>query len=192
LPQNRFLILLSSRISHEKDPETVLHAVSIARSRGLDAVLLNMSGGFRDFLGLARSLHLPESEQWVLGRPAAHPMSELAAFYQSADCLALASLSEGLGLAPLEALACGIPAVCTAVGGLRSNLEGYARLTPRRDPEVMANEFLWVAGNQQAARRQALAGREFVVENWSRERAFGELAQILATCSQPPSELAEG
>ena len=38
LPRDKFLIVLPSRISHEKDPETVLQPVAIARDRGLDAV----------------------------------------------------------------------------------------------------------------------------------------------------------
>src|SRR5262249_31696384 len=50
LPADKFLIVLASRISHEKDPETVLEAVSLARARGLDAVLLNLGGGYHDFI----------------------------------------------------------------------------------------------------------------------------------------------
>src|SRR5688572_7500201 len=46
IPPEKFLIVLASRISHEKDPETVLLAVAGARARGLDAVLLNLGGGY--------------------------------------------------------------------------------------------------------------------------------------------------
>ncbi len=56
LPHDKFLVVLSSRISHEKDPETVLRAVAIARERGLDAVVLNLGGGHREFLALAARL----------------------------------------------------------------------------------------------------------------------------------------
>src|SRR5713226_8826526 len=56
LPSDKFIILFSSRISHEKDPETVLSATGIARERGLDALVLNIGGGWREFLGLAESL----------------------------------------------------------------------------------------------------------------------------------------
>lgn len=179
LPTDAFVVFLSSRISHEKDPETVLRAVSLARSRGINAVLLNLGGGYQDFLRLAREVAGPGGDQWVIGRPAAHPTKELAAYYQASDCLAQASLAEGLGLSPLEAMACGTPAVCTAVGGLGANLNGYARMTPRRDHEAMARELLWVAENRLAARKQALDGREFVIREWNREKAFAELAGIL-------------
>jgi glycosyltransferase involved in cell wall biosynthesis len=94
--------------------------------------------------------------------------------------VAQASLAEGLGLSPLEALACGVPAVCTAVGGLAANLNGYARLIPRGDFQKMAGELAWVAAHPQAARAQALEGRQFVIYQWSREKAFQCLADVIA------------
>ena len=184
LPVDPFIIFLSSRISHEKDPETVLHAVAIARSRGLNAMLLNMGGGYQEFLRLARRVVGHDADRWILARPAAHPITELAEYYQAADCVAQASLSEGLGLSPLEAMACGTPVVCTSVGGLKANLDGYARLTPRSDPESMATELLWVAANPELAREQALTGRDFVIRAWNRQRAFSELSSIFETVRQ--------
>ena len=69
--------------------------------------------------------------------------------------MALASLAEGLGISPrLKSLACGTPVVATAVGGMAVELEGYARLVPRRDAEAMARELLWVAANRDAAARR--------------------------------------
>ena len=61
LPPDKFLIVLSSRISHEKDPETVLRAVALARRRGLDAVLLNLGGGYREFLALPARLGIDDA-----------------------------------------------------------------------------------------------------------------------------------
>lgn len=190
LPLGKFIIFLSSRISHEKDPETVLQAAALARQKGLDAVVINLGGGFQDFLNLARQLVGNDADSWVLGRPAAHPMGELAGYYQAADCLAQASLAEGLGLSPLEALACGTPAVCTAVGGL-THLKGYARLTPKRDPEAMCREFLWLAANRGEARRQASEGREFVVREWSRQKAFTDLAAVFQEVMRPAGTVAQ-
>lgn len=180
LPADAFLIVLASRISHEKDPETVLHAVALARARGLNAVLLNLGGGYEDFLALARSIGLPKHADWVLGRPAAHPMRELADYFRCADLLVQGSLAEGLGLSPLEALACDTPVVATDVGGMAAHLAPYARLTPRCDAPAMAQAILDVAADPAAAREQARQGREYVRANWSRERAFGELHRSLA------------
>jgi hypothetical protein len=68
-------------------------------------------------------------------------------------------------------------------------LKEYARLTPRRDAHAMAAEILWLARNGQAARAQALEGREFIVREWSRERAFAELSNVLRdVCESVSSE----
>ncbi|HEX7955480.1 MAG TPA: glycosyltransferase, partial [Pyrinomonadaceae bacterium] len=179
LPRDRFVIFLSSRISHEKDPETVLRATALARARGLDAVLINLGGGYKDFLRLARELGLQDTESWVLGRPAAHPMTEVADYFRAADVMALGSLAEGAAYSTLEALACGTPVVATDIGGMAVQLKGYARLTPRRDAGAMAEQFLWIAANRAAARAQALEGREYVRRSWNSRKAFADLLAVL-------------
>ena len=187
LPADKFLIILSSRISHEKDPETVLMATAGARAHGLDAMLINVGGGYREFLTLARKLDLPDAETWVVGRPAVHPMRELADYYRAADVLAQASLAEGAGMSPLEALACGTPAVCTAVGGMAQILLGHSRLIPKGNADAMAEQFLWIARNTEEARAEALAGRDYVVREWSRHKAFNDLSKLLHEAAGKPA-----
>ena len=143
-PPGKFVILFPSRISHEKDPETVLKATALARERGLDAVVMNLGGGFQDFLACARALGLPGCEEWVIGRPAVHPMKDLCEYMQAADVVVQASLAEGGGMSPLEALACGTPVVATRVGGMALTLPGIAQLTPPGDAVAMADAFQWV------------------------------------------------
>jgi glycosyltransferase involved in cell wall biosynthesis len=189
LPPDKFVVFLSSRISHEKDPETVLRATALAREQGLDAVVINLGGGYKDFLALADSLQLPEPVRWVLGRPAAHPVFEVADYFRSADVMALASLAEGAAYSTLEALSCGTPVVATAVGGMAVQLKGVARLTPRRDPAAMADEFLWIAANPDEARAQAARGREMVVREWSRQRAFHDLARTINEVASQKSQV---
>jgi glycosyltransferase involved in cell wall biosynthesis len=179
LPADRFLIFFSSRISHEKDPETVLHATAKARARGLDAVVLNLGGGYRDFLELADRLGIPDAADWIIGRPAVHPMKDLCEYFQAADLVIQSSLAEGAAFSTLEALAAGTPLIATDIGGMAVQLKGYAQLTPRRDADAMATAILWVAHHPDEARRQALKGREYVQADWRREKAFGDLKGVL-------------
>jgi glycosyltransferase involved in cell wall biosynthesis len=191
LPLDKFVIFLSSRISHEKDPETVLRATALARAKGLDAVVINLGGGYKDFLQLARELNLEKPEEWVLGRPAAHPVTEVPDYFRSADVMALASLAEGAAYSTLEALACGTSVVCTAVGGMQVQLDGYARLTPRRDAEAMSNEFLWIAAHREQAREQALRGRDYVIREWNSKKAFSDLSAVFQQVVRPRERVAE-
>ena len=178
-PAGKFVILFPSRISHEKDPETVLKATAAARGRGLDAVVMNLGGGFRDFLACAERLGLPGYENWVIGRPAVHPMKNLCEYMQAADVVVQASLAEGGGMSPLEALSCGTPVIATRVGGMALTLPGIAQLVAPGDAAAMADAFEWVSRNIAAARHQALRGREYVEQTWSRDRAFASIATAL-------------
>ena len=75
----------------------MLRAVALARRRGLDAVLLNLGGGYREFLALPARLGIDDASSWLLARPAVHPMKDLADYFRAADALAMASLAEGAG-----------------------------------------------------------------------------------------------
>lgn len=174
-----FLILFSSRISHEKDPETVLLAVAELRRRGIAAVVLNLSGQADQFLRVAQSLALPDPSGWVLARPAVHPHRELPDFFRCADVLVQASLAEGAAYSTLEALACGVPVVATRLGGMELQLEGKAQLTRRRDWREMADALQWVYAHRDRARAQAERGRAYVEENWRSEIAFSDLHRVL-------------
>ena len=115
----------------------------------------------------------------MIGRPAAHPMTEVADYFRAADAMALGSLAEGAAFSTLEALACGTPVVATDIGGMAVQLKGYARLTPRQDAQAMAEQFLWIAAHREEARAQALGGREYVCRHWNRRKAFGDLLAVL-------------
>jgi glycosyltransferase involved in cell wall biosynthesis len=123
----------------------------------------------------------------VLGRPAAHPMIDVADYFRAADAMALASLAEGAAYSTLEALACGTPVVATRVGGMAVQLQGVAQLPPRRDPAAMADAFLWVAEHPAEARAQAMRGRELVQREWSRDKAFDDLRRIIDDCIGRPA-----
>jgi glycosyltransferase involved in cell wall biosynthesis len=179
LPSARFLVLFSSRISHEKDPETVLRAVADARRRGLDAVLLNLGGGWREFIALARSIGIPDCDDWVIGRPAVHPMTAVFDYFRAADAVAMASIAEGAAFSTLEGLACATPTVATAVGGMAVQLDGLARLVQRGDSRAMADALMWIAANPTEARAQATRGRDYVIREWNRAKAFADLRGII-------------
>jgi glycosyltransferase involved in cell wall biosynthesis len=179
LPDDRFLIFFSSRISHEKDPETVLQATALVRREGLDAVVMNLGGGFQDFRNRAKEIGITDAEDWLIGRPAVHPMKDLCEYFQAADVVIQSSLAEGAAFSTLEALACETPVIATDLGGMAVQLAGVAQLTPRRNARAMADAILRVAHHGDEMRAQASKGREYVLANWRREKAFGDLKAVL-------------
>ena len=67
--------------------------------------------------------------------------ADMPRWYRSADLLAAAPWYEPFGLTPLEAMACGVPVVATAVGGLTDTVvDGVTgELVPARDPRALGS-----------------------------------------------------
>ncbi|MGC1211606.1 MAG: glycosyltransferase, partial [Micromonospora sp.] len=67
------------------------------------------------------------------------PREEMGRWYRSADVLVAAPWYEPFGLTPLEAMACGVPVIGTAVGGLIDTvIDGRTGdLVPARDPQAL-------------------------------------------------------
>ena len=64
---------------------------------------------------------------------------ELRDFYRHADLMVYPSLLEGFGLPPIEAIACGTPAVGAATSAIKENLDGVGPLIdPPTDAEAYA------------------------------------------------------
>lgn len=79
-----------------------------------------------------------------------------------ADVLLLPSDIESFGLAALEAMACGVPVVCSRVGGLpevvRDGVDGF--LVPPRDVEAMASRSLEILTDPGKRETMGRSGRE--------------------------------
>ena len=88
--------------------------------------------------------------------------SQVQNLLNCADVLLLPSDLESFGLAALEGMACGVPAVCSKVGGLpeviRDGVEGY--LVPPRDVKGMAARALEILTDPGLRERMGRAARE--------------------------------
>lgn len=95
--------------------------------------------------------------------------SDVPALLQEMEVFILPSLSEGLPLSVLEALALQKPVVATHVGGIPEIVEdgvtGY--LVPPRNPEALAERIILLLSDPQTAARFGEVGRKRV------EEAFG-------------------
>ncbi len=94
----------------------------------------------------------------------------LSTYYRAADVCVLPSHSESFGLVALEAAACGVPVVASAVGGLTTlvdhGLTGY--LVEGRDPSDYAEALTAVLSDPSvAARLSAAAARRARSYTWA-------------------------
>jgi sugar transferase (PEP-CTERM/EpsH1 system associated) len=117
---------------------------------------------------------------WLPGERADVPQ-----IMQSLQCFVLPSLAEGISNTILEAMACGLPVVATAVGG-NAELVAAGRtgdVVPAADPQALADALMRVAHDDCAARWGAEGRREV-------ERRFSMQAMVGAYRSLYDHELA--
>jgi glycosyltransferase involved in cell wall biosynthesis len=105
------------------------------------------------------------------------PQAALAALYSGADVYLCPSWDEGLGMPPMEAMACGAALVTYDNGGCRD----YARdgqtalVAPRRDVEALAEALGRVATDEALRSRLAAAGAAWVTTEFDWDRAVARL-----------------
>ena len=141
LPLDRVVCLFVGRLSREKGVMELLEAWR--RLQPSDAVLVvagpDMTGHPWDAGGLGRAFvaqhGLSASVRFV------GPLADVAPMIKTADLVVQPSHFEALGLSAIEALACGVPLVASAVGGLLDFVvEGEnGRLCPPQDPVALAS-----------------------------------------------------
>jgi glycosyltransferase involved in cell wall biosynthesis len=178
LPSNGSLLVVSSRVAPEKDYRTLLQAVLRLLKDGRNLWVLHRSGGYRSFLLKAESYGIAGR---VIATNAVHPHRELPDDYQCADLCIQPSREEGLGFTPLEALACLVPVIAAAVGGLvETIIDGSTGWTyPVGDVDALAGCIVAALDEPHEASRRASYGREVVIARYERQRVFAEFARVL-------------
>lgn len=105
------------------------------------------------------------------------PEAELVEVYNAADILVYPSWHEGFGFPILEAMACGLPVVCSNAGSLPEVASGAAIVVAPDDISGIAKAIEKILGNKDI--RQELEGKGFKqARNFSWERTAMETAEV--------------
>ena len=117
------------------------------------------------------------------------PVRDLPAYYQASDLCVQASREEGLGFSPLEALACEVPVVAAAVGGLKETIiEGETGWTYQPGNATdLAGRIEAVLDDPAESRRCAAAGRSLVQARYERSKAFEAFFDLVDAMSSHSS-----
>lgn len=174
--EDEFVVGTVARLAAIKNLAMLARAASLC---GTDAKLrFCIVGGGPDELQVRSVIHdLGLADRFVLLGELKEAWNLLPGF----DLFVLTSRIEGLPNALMEAMAAGLPCVCTDVGGCRElvvqGVTGY--LVDTGDAGAMASRIVELAQN--AALRSAMggAGRERIADGYSVERLVTQVEQVL-------------
>jgi glycosyltransferase involved in cell wall biosynthesis len=100
-------------------------------------------------------------------------------YYVHSDAFVLPSLSEGLPISLLEAMASGLPSIASDVGGVKSQIPDCAVLkVPPSNPTALGDAITAMYHDRSARERVARSGLEIVEERFSWERIVDRLDKI--------------
>lgn len=184
-PRERGPAVLVARLSPEKDIATLLRATALA-IREAPSFRLEIAGDGACLPNLkqqAAALGITDSVQFI------GQVRHVPAVLERAGLFVLSSLSEGISLTLLEAMACALPVVATRVGGNPEVVvDGETGLlAPAQDPPALAAAMLRLWQQPNEARRLGQAGRRRVEQFFDVRRMVAEYESLYETLSDRPS-----
>jgi L-malate glycosyltransferase len=177
LDDRAFVVATVARLDPVKDLMTLFEAFAKVRLRVPSAQLLVVGDGPEgDRLAaraaqadLAGSVHMTGYR------------SDVRALLPAADVYTSSSISEGVSITILEAMAAGIPVVATSVGGTPEVLPEESAggiLVPCRDPERLASAIASLALDQRQRAVMAAAGRRRLESQFTIDRMVDDYARM--------------
>jgi glycosyltransferase involved in cell wall biosynthesis len=155
LPENATIVLL---IAHNpfKDYDTMEGALSrLEKKNGAELIFVCLGKtGADKSVGQGRMIY----------RGFERSQERMVLYYRACDIYIHAAKDEAFGLTVTEALACGVPTVATAIGGIKEQLEDGMNgfLVPPKDFEAMASRVCQLMVDKELYRRVAIKAVESV------------------------------
>lgn len=170
-PRDRAVISVG-RLSQEKDYATLLRA--LAALEGPRLFLVGHGPARRELEGLAGELGLGRRVVFLGER------SDVPRLLAACDLFALSSLTEGISMALLEAMAVGLPVAATAVGGTPELVipDETGLLVPSSNPAALARAMGALLNDPQRAKDLGEAGARRVAQRFSLEAMAGAYARL--------------
>ena len=187
LPQNKRMILTVRRFSPRMGLPTLIDAMKIVREKIPEARLMIVGEG--PLTRVLRKKIANEGLQGYVTLVGTVPLEDLPLYYQCADLFVLPTEAfEGLGMATLEALACGVPVVGTPSGATPEVLRDLDQslLTHGTSADDLARGILDFFARSEAEREAfSRKARSIVEEKYNWDKAVEELEKVLNTLIHP-------
>jgi glycosyltransferase involved in cell wall biosynthesis len=162
---NKKNLLWIGRYVPGKGVEYLIEAFNLLKQKHPDAFLTMVGGGPQKEKIIERINELNLQNSIVIKDFI--PNSEIVHLYHNSSVLLLSSLREGVPRVILEAMACGVPVVCTRLPHLVDIVDCGGFLVPLKDPCTLAEKTSQILSDPILAKKLGENGRKKVVENYS-------------------------
>lgn len=178
-----FTAIMVARLAPPKDPATLLRAISLASREVPDLHLWIVGDGVltSEVREMTSQLDIADRVS-LLGQ-----REDVGTYLAAADVFVLSSLSEGVPVSLIEAMAAGLPFIVSNVGGMPeiAQVSGAGIVVEPRNPEMLAQALVQLATQRDELPKLGYAARQcydrlFTPERWA--EAYLDLYQkALAT-----------
>ena len=186
LPDKGRIAICHGRIEiWRKGLDTLIAAWERVNRRPDDRLVIIGTGTDRDPFAKVLAVRNPSGVQWIDRYTT--DRAEMRQWLSAADVFVSASRVEGMPVAPLEAMACGLPVVGTDAQGMGDIVLGGAEpcgmIVPRVDDTALAAAIDAVFGDPMLRKRLSLAARRRVESHFSVTMVGQALATFLRSGS---------
>jgi glycosyltransferase involved in cell wall biosynthesis len=186
-----------SKLDLSDETSRVLYVGAVTKSKGLDYLLMAFKTLLASAQGPVELVLVGDGDYEQDARLLAQrlgiadhvvfdgkrPNAEIPLWMNSCDVLVLPSLSEGLGVVLIEAMACGKPVVATACGGPEDIVTPYTGiLVPPADEKALAQALLDALSN--GDRFSPAVIRQHAVDNYAYEGIAARILDLYAEVRQ--------
>lgn len=179
IPENGFHIVSVGELNDNKNHEIILEAIKRIDRRDIYYSICGKGNARERLYELIRKYQLSGQVQLLGYR------TDISDILQSADCFAFPSKREGLGIAAIEAMACGIPLIASDNRGTREYMQ-YGRngiICHTRNPEEFARAICQLKNAPELRKKMTQNCREtakkFSIEATDKimRRIYGEISR---------------
>ncbi|WP_138294447.1 glycosyltransferase family 4 protein [Clostridium sp. BSD2780061688st1 E8] len=173
LNQDQMMLISMGDLIRRKDYETAIRAIAAAHDQRLQYYICGKGPMEEKLRALCENLQVTDQVHFLGYR------QDIKELLQAADLFLFTSRQEGLARSLMEAMASGLPAVCTQIRGnvdlIEDGVGGY--LVPVGDSKAFAEKITILAADREKAQQMGRANRE-KIKRYSLETVEAELQSI--------------